>query len=110
MTNFKSATQWFAAHHNKQVNKTVSGVHCIEDWPDMLANYTAQLLAQGCAPENIKVTDGCLTWGGNQFVMIPKIKRHDSGLLTVRSADYSFTGGDGRAIHGMIVTFEGAEP
>ena len=56
----------------------------------MVADYTAQLIAQGCAPDAIKETETALEWPGG-FAMRPKLKAREVGKLAIRSADYSFT-------------------
>lgn len=90
MAQFKSAKAWFDAHNGATVVKTVSGVATADMRPAMVADYTAQLIAQGCPADQIKETDTALTWPG-RFIMRPKFKAREVGKLQVRSADYGFT-------------------
>lgn len=90
MAQFKSAKAWFDAHNGATVVKTVSGVATADMWPDMVADYRAQLLAQGCAADAIKEDETALSWPGG-FVMRPKLQARAVGKLQVRSADYGFT-------------------
>lgn len=90
MTTHSSAKAWFAAHNGAIVTKTVEGVATVEDWPAMVADYTAQLLAQGCEAAKIVENETALTWPGG-FVMRPKLRKSERGKLSVRSADYGFT-------------------
>lgn len=90
MAQFKSAKAWFDAHNGATVIKTVTGAATVDQWPAMVADYTAQLIAQGCAPDAIKETETALEWPGG-FAMRPKLKAREVGKLAIRSADYGFT-------------------
>lgn len=87
---YKSVKDWFAAHNGARVVKFVSGVATIEDWPAIVADYRRQLLAQNCPADKITENESGLHWPGG-FVLRPKFRREECGLLNVRSADYSFT-------------------
>jgi len=87
---YKSAKDWFAAHAGARVVKSVEGVATVEDWPAIVADYRAQLLAQGCPADKVTEDQTGLQWPGG-FALRPKFKRREFGALTVRSADYAFT-------------------
>lgn len=87
---YKSAKEWFAAHAGARVVKSVEGVATVEDWPAMVADYRAQLLAQGCPAEDMREDETAFHYG-NRFILKPKFKRRETGTLLVRSADYAFT-------------------
>lgn len=97
---FKSAKDWFAAHNGKRIVKSVSGVATVEDWPEMVANVRAQLLAQNCPAADIQEDETALKWPGG-FLLKPKFRKLEAGTLQVRSADYAFTpDSHGRPVYG----------
>lgn len=88
---FKSAAEFFAAANGKRVRKVCAGVATTADWPAIRDNIRAQLISQGCAESDIQEDETALkvrTTG--QFWMRPKVVADECGILTVRSADYSF--------------------
>lgn len=98
----KSAKDFFTAANGKRVEKRVTGALTIEGWPAFLEGTIANLHAQGCKPEDIVVDDtGLRIRSTGQFIMIPKLKALEQGVLTVRSADYHFLpDGSERPVYG----------
>ena len=91
-----SATEWFKNANGKRVEKFVTGTKTVEDWDDMIKFYESHLVAQGVDPKTeMTVTDNGIEFSNGQFVMKPKMERHSTGVLTVRSRDYHFKG-DGK--------------
>jgi hypothetical protein len=86
-----SAAAWFRAAHGRTVIKRVTGVQTTENWPEMAADARRQLEAQGCPADQIKADETGLHWPGG-FLLSPKFKALEYGLMTARSADYGFTG------------------
>jgi hypothetical protein len=88
---FKSASAFFAAANGKLVRKDVTGAATVDQWPAMLANAIGQLKAQGAVEgKDYHETETAFHYGGNRFIMKPKMVASESGILTVRSADYGF--------------------
>ena len=88
---YKSASAFFAAANGKLVRKDVTGAATVDQWPAMLANAIAQLKAQGAVEgKDYHETETGFHYGGNRFIMKPKMVASECGILTVHSADYGF--------------------
>jgi hypothetical protein len=86
-----SASAFYAAANGQRVRKDVSGVATADQWPAILANVISQLQAQGAVEgKDYHETESAFHYGGNRFIMKPKVVASESGILTVRSADYGF--------------------
>lgn len=92
---YKSAKQFFDAANDKRVRKVVTGVATMADWPAIRENIVSQLKAQGAPESDIVVNDDEVRIGA-QFWRAPKMVADETGVLTVRSADYSFVPECGR--------------
>jgi hypothetical protein len=90
MSQYKSASAWFAAANGQRVRKEVTGVATFEQWPAILANAISQLEAQGArAGIDYKETETAFEYG-NRFIMKPKVVASETGILTVRGSNYGF--------------------
>lgn len=84
-----SAKSWFDTANGKMVEKTISGALTLEDWPEIIESYRKQLKDQGLdSDQHMIVTDNAIEFSNGQFVILPKMKKTEVGVLIVRSADY----------------------
>jgi hypothetical protein len=90
MSHIKSASAFYNAANGQRVRKDVSGVATVDQWPAILADAIAQLEAQGAkAGIDYRETETALEYG-NRFIMKPKLVASETGIFTVKSAQYAF--------------------
>ena len=71
-----------------RATKKVIGGRCIEDIPKMFEYYKEEAEKQGF---KAVLKDSTIDIEGtNQFIFLPKMSRETTGLITMRSKDYTF--------------------